>query len=199
MSQPITLYGFETSNNMKVRVALGFKGIAYEFKTIDPGERDEIMRLSGQSLTPMLVHGDVVLSDSGAILRYLDANFLDTPRLFGSSREEQWAIEDWELFGRGELAQPMMTVVHTRISGGEISEELERSCQAEFSRALTKLTARLGDHDWLHGDSMTAADITVAPVLFRIRAANFFEFPAGNKVLDNYVERVMAFDRPAQN
>ena len=61
-------------------VALGLKGIPYRFQAIDPQERAEVVRLSKQPLTPVLQHGDVVLSDSAAILRYLDANF-DGPRL----------------------------------------------------------------------------------------------------------------------
>ena len=35
MTAPLHLHGFETSNNMKVRVALGYKGLDYEEK--EPG------------------------------------------------------------------------------------------------------------------------------------------------------------------
>ena len=66
MKPELTILGFETSNNIKVRVALGFKEIPYEFRTIDPADRSEIVRLSGQHLTPVLVHGDRVLFDSAA-------------------------------------------------------------------------------------------------------------------------------------
>ena len=48
---------------MKVRVALGYKGIAHEFRSIDPADRDGVVRLSGQHLTPVLVHGETVLFD----------------------------------------------------------------------------------------------------------------------------------------
>ena len=89
MSSPLVIHGFETSNNFKVRVALGYKGIPYEFRTIDPSDRDEIHRLTGQFLTPVLQHGDVVLFDSAAILRYLEANFRDTPRIYGRSHAEE--------------------------------------------------------------------------------------------------------------
>ncbi len=41
------------------------------------------MRISGQHLTPVIEHGEVVLFDSAAILRYLDAAFRETPPLFG--------------------------------------------------------------------------------------------------------------------
>ena len=41
----VVIHGFETSNNFKVRVALGFKGIDYRFETIDPSDRGEIVRI----------------------------------------------------------------------------------------------------------------------------------------------------------
>ena len=82
MSDQIVVHGFETSNNFKVRVALGFKGIDYRFETIDPADRAGLVELSGQPFSPVMTHGDLVIFDSGAIMRYLEANFQDTPPLF---------------------------------------------------------------------------------------------------------------------
>jgi glutathione S-transferase len=194
MVSQVVVYGFETSNNLKVRVALGYKGIRYEFRTIDPAERSEIVRISGQHLTPVLVHRDRVLFDSAAILRYLDANFPGEPRLFGRSRDEQWAIEDWEQFARHDLAGPMMEVVHTRISGGQVDEEMHARCQAAFDVAVTRLAERMAGREWLVEERLSAADITAAAVLFRIRGAALFTFPAGSEGLQPFIERVMAFD-----
>ena len=41
MSTDVVVHGFETSNNMKVRVALGYKGIPYQFRTIQPQDRED--------------------------------------------------------------------------------------------------------------------------------------------------------------
>jgi len=190
----LIVYGFETSNNMKVRVALGYKQIPYAFRTIDPADRSEIVRLSGQHLTPVLVHGDRVLFDSAAILRYLDANFPETPKLFGASRDEQWAIEDWELFARTELAGPMMEVVHHRVAGGTVDDAMQTRCAAAFAAAVIRIIEHMKDREWMVGDRMTAADITAGAVLARIRRAGLFELPAGAEAITPWVERVMAFD-----
>ena len=64
----IVVYGFDTSNNIKVRVGLGYKGLDYEFRRIEPGDREEIVRVSGQHLTPVLAHGETVLFDSARLL-----------------------------------------------------------------------------------------------------------------------------------
>ena len=194
MSPEVVIYGFETSNNIKVRVALGFKGIPYEFRSIDPGERDEILRISGQSLTPVMVHGDRVLFDSAAIMRYLDANFPETPKLFWGNRSEEWEIEDWEFFARFELAGPMMEVLHRRATGGTVNAVMLERCTETFGQATTVLAHRLEGRQWLVGDRMSAADVTAAAVLRRVQNVNMFVFPPAADSLSMWMENVLSFD-----
>ena len=87
MSKPLELYQIGGSpNNVRVRIALGFKGLAYDTWDLPmetgqfPFDRSRLVELSGQPRTPVLKHGEVVIFDSGGILRYLEANFRDTPR-----------------------------------------------------------------------------------------------------------------------
>ncbi len=194
MSGSVHVHGFETSNNMKVRIGLTHKGIPFEFHTIEPRERREIVRLSGQFLTPVLEHGDRVLFDSAAILRYLESNFPDTPRLFGSSVSEQWEIEDWELFARATLAGPMMEVVHRRVTGNPLDDQGMQRCTAEFGAAARKLQDRLQGKEWLVGEKLSAADVTAAPVIHRIRASELLPLPDDFDIVLAWVDRVMALD-----
>ena len=195
MMPEVIIYGFETSNNIKVRVALGFKDIPYTFHTIDPADREEILRLSGQRLTPILVHGDRVLFDSAAILRYLEANFRGRPPLFGTSLAEQWAIEDLELFARHTLAAPMMEMVHHRVSGGVVDDAMQVRCAAAFMEAAGQLMSKLARREWLVGGSMSAADVTAAAVMYRIRQAKLFDPPPGVEEIRKWEDQVTAFDR----
>jgi len=199
MSTGIVIYGFETSNNMKVRVALGFKGLPYEFKSIEPADRTEILQLSGQHLTPVLTHGDTVLFDSAAILRYLDANFKDTPQLFGATHAEQWAIEDEEFFARTALAGPLMEIVHHRVTGGTVDDAMQTRCIEAFQDAALALAGKLDGREWLVGDRMTAADISAAAVMYRVRLAKMFPIPAAADAIDDWIDKVMAYDRYLQN
>ena len=194
MSTDVVVHGFETSNNMKVRVALGYKGIPYQFHTIEPNDRQEIVKISGQYLTPVLVHGDRVVFDSAAILRYLDAGFPATPRLFGRSHAEQWKIEDWELFARTQLAGPMMDVVHRRLYGETVDDATLDRCATAFVEATTKMAGRMEGREWLVGDAMSAADITAAAVMFRVRTAELFPVPPAAEAIWTWVDKVMRFD-----
>jgi len=195
MTDELAIHGFDTSNNFKVRIALGYKKIPYTYHKIDPADRSGILRISGQHLTPVMVHGDRVLFDSAAILRYLDANFPATPKLYGKSFQDQWAIEDLETFARFTLASPMTSIVHHRKSGGTVDEAMQSRAQAAFSAAATELAERLGGRPWLVGDAMTAADITAAAVIFRVRAAKMFTMPELSDNLWKWVDKVTAFDQ----
>ena len=188
----IIIYGFETSNNIKVRLALEYKGLPYEFRTIEPTDRKELVRVSGQFLTPTMVDGKVVLFDSGAILRYLDANYPKTPKLFGNSHSQQWEIEDWERFGRGPLAESMMSLVHARVTGKEITSSMQKNAAAGFGDAIRRLEERLDGRRWIVGEEMTAADITCAAVIYRIRSSGILPWPAGFPHVDALADRVMA-------
>ena len=193
MDDHVTIYGFETSNNLKVRMALKHKGIPFTFETIDPSDRGEIERLSGQPLTTVMVHGDRVLFDSAAILRYLDANFPATPRLFAGPREVMWEIERWEGFARRDLAAAMMRLLPLRLAGEE-DEEAAAEAQELFEEATAELEAHLSEREWLVGEEIGAADITAAPVVFRTVNAGFAKLPAGRDKTHAWMNRVMALD-----
>jgi len=188
----LVIYGFETSNNLKVLLGLAYKGIPHEFRKIDPAAREEVVRISGQFLTPVMVHGETVLFDSAAILRYLDANFPDTPKLYGRDKQEQWEIEDWERFGRTALAEPMMTVVH---GGAGVTPAVKAESEAAFAAAARRLEARLAGRSWLVGDSLTAADLTCGAVIYRIRSSGMLPWPPDCPRAEDLAARVMALRR----
>ena len=193
MPKPIVVYGFETSNNFKVRIALRYKGIPFEFRTIDPADRTVPMQLTGQPLTPVLTHGDVVMFDSAAILRYLDANFPDTPRLFGGDYDTLREIEAWEGWARTELAAPLMIMVHQRLAGRDDASERQRA-QELLEAACERLESRLSEHQWLVADRLTGADVTCAPVIYRVQVAGILPLPSEIDHTIAWMERVIEYD-----
>ncbi len=110
MSKKLKLYELPPSpNNMKVRIALGYKKLDYERLPLQfddyPGDRTEIVKVSRQPLTPVLAHGDTVIFDSGAILRYLEANFPEAPTIFSGDIDTMRKIEEWEWMARTQIAK----------------------------------------------------------------------------------------------
>ncbi|MHC4832000.1 MAG: glutathione S-transferase family protein [Planctomycetota bacterium] len=197
-------------NNVKVRIALGYKGIPYERRMVEFGDdtRDIVIKASGQPLTPAIEHGSVRLFGSAAILRYIDANFPDQgPRLFAATREGMYAIEEWEKFGRREAIQPLGMVINQMFSG-QIDDEATKKANEMMAELSGKVEEQLNKTEFLAGDSMTAADITTAPVMFyamipeavaaTLPPAAFMRerlrLPEGRDKTRAWVNKVMAYD-----
>ena len=104
----LKLYDLPPSpNNMKAHIALNYKELTWESIPIDMEDRSNLVKLSGQPFAPILVHGETVVFDSSAILRYLDANFRETRPLFSSDPNTMRKIEEWEGYCRSSIAAPV--------------------------------------------------------------------------------------------
>ena len=193
MSDAVLVYGFETSNNFKIRVALGYKNIPYEFHTIALDDRSLVIEVSGQPFTPVLVHGDVVIPDSAAILRYLDANFRDTPQLYSPDYDELRKIEEWESWGRTTLAQPLLMLVRQRRASRDDPSVVQEATLL-LASACRQLEERLCDNEWLVGNRLSAADVTCAPVMYRAGGSGMLPLPDDIDAAREWMRRVMVHD-----
>ena len=209
----ITLYNLPPSpNSMKVRIALNYKQLPFDRVDIDfeDEERATLVQVSGQPLAPVLKHGDSVVYDSRAILRYLDCNFRDTAPLLSTDRPTMRELEQEENYARGPIAAPI----------GIMFEQLfaengpdAAACQ-EASRMIHDATApyeeRLQNQQFLNGDQMTLVDVTAAPYVFYAMLPpelggpdnplhqvfiDHYELGEGRDKTREWVGRVMAYDR----
>ncbi|KAG5538557.1 hypothetical protein RHGRI_019215 [Rhododendron griersonianum] len=76
----IVLYSnWQSSCSWRVRFALNLKGLPYEYKAVDLAKGEhltpEFEKLNPLHLVPVLVDGDFVVSDSYAILMYLEEKY----------------------------------------------------------------------------------------------------------------------------
>lgn len=205
----LKLYDLAPSpNNIKVRVALGFKGLEYERIPVDPADRAELIRVSGQPLAPVLLDGETVIIDSHSILRYLDANYRDRgPRLYSEDRAEMQTIERWELAARSTLSRPVGMIFSCAFAESFNPSEIELANQF-LHEATAPIEEDLAHSDWLVADRMTGADIccaclvSIAMVGEAYAAASpvmaFFKehlaLGEGREKTRAWVERVMAWD-----
>ena len=129
----VRVYRIPFSTNVeRVALALGHKGIAVEWIDVDPADRSEVERVSGQPLVPVLDDGGTIISDSPAILDHLERRFPDPP-LYPRDpprRAEARVFVDW--FNRVWKRPPNL-----------IAAELEKP---EPDRAeIERLGARMGE------------------------------------------------------
>jgi glutathione S-transferase len=173
MAEKLKFYNLRMSpNNVKVRIALNYKGLDFEsievpVKNYPPAgdDRAEVVQISSQPLTPVLVHGDRVVFDSSSIIRYLDANFRDTSPLFSADFATMRLIEDWERFARTELGGPVSIGFQQALSEKPDPYEMQRACE-QINELTGRIEKQLNETEWLVGHRMTAADVTAAPVVF---------------------------------
>ena len=193
-------------NTQKVQLALHWKKIPFEAREIDPMDRARLVELSGQPLAPVLEHEGRVLFDSGAILRYLDANWRTEPRLFRTDRTAMRELENWELSSRTEFAEPLGIMFDQAFAKSPDAAAIARA-----NKLLAERTKRVEDvlsgREFLLADGeLSAADLTLAPriglaMIDPARAAGhpIVEFFVKNHVLDGafpntraWVARTMA-------
>lgn len=86
---------FRSSAAYRVRIALNLKGLPHEYEAInllrDEGDQHEpeYTALNPQKLVPTLVDGSLILSQSMAIIEYLDEAYPETPALLPPTTMER--------------------------------------------------------------------------------------------------------------
>jgi glutathione S-transferase len=161
---PLRLYRFPFSTNVeRVALALAHKVVEAESIWIDPADRSEVVRVSGQELVPVLVDDGRVIADSTAILEHLEERFPE-PRLYPvepARRAELRLFVDW--FNRVWKRPPNLIVAEEGKADpdrGRIAE-LER----EIAGALPLFEQLLTGRDFLFGHELSAADVAAFPFL----------------------------------
>jgi len=172
------LYRLPFSTNVeRVTLALAHKGIAVTSVEIDPGDRSEVERVSGQPLVPVLQDDGRVVADSTAILEYLEERYPQPP-LYPrepARRAEVTIFVDW--FNRVWKRWPNSI----EASAGDDESRAAMAASLELFEAL------LDGRDYLFGE-FSAADCAAFP---------FLKYGAGrNPADDELFHRILADNLP---
>lgn len=161
---PLRLYRFPFSTNVeRVALALAYKGIEVESVWVNPADRREVVRISGQELVPVLVDGDRVVADSTAILEHLEERFPEPP-LYPADparRTELRLFVDW--FNKVWKRPPNLIVDEE--AKAEPDRERIDELEAQLAGALPLFEDLLAGRDFLFGHELSAADIAAFPFL----------------------------------
>ena len=157
------LYSVPISTNVeRVTLALAHKGLGVEHVEVSYEDRAEILRVSGQELVPVLVADDEVVSDSTAILEWLEERFPDPP-LYPreqARRAEARLFVDW--FNRVWKRPP--NLITAELERDEPDLELVDRYVAELRASLDVFEALLDGRDYLLGE-FSVGDCAAFPFL----------------------------------
>ncbi len=201
------LYGyFRSSAAFRVRIALNLKGLAYEQAFIHLRKNDQrssgYLKLNPQGLVPTLVDGGHVLSQSLAIIEYLDETHAAPPLLPGDAASRARVRS---------LAQAVACDIHPidnlrvlRFLAHEMKHG-EKDVETWFNHwiklgfdGIEQTLAGDGKAGrFCHGDSPSLADICLVPQVFNAKRYPSFDlapYPTIMRIFDACMT-LEAFDR----
>ena len=151
-----------STNVERVALALGHKRLSAEWVDVDPADRTEVERLSGQPLVPVLELDGSVIVDSTAILVELE-RLQPEPPLYPADparRAEAEVFVDW--FNRVWKQPP--NELEAELGKEEPDRGRVERLGAEITGALDRFEALMSGRDYLFGD-FGVADCIAFPFL----------------------------------
>jgi glutathione S-transferase len=174
-------------NVRRVRLTAAVLGLQLEEKNLDfaKGEQKEpeFLALNSNGAVPTLVDGDFVLTESRAIMQYLASKKPESGLL---PRDEQARadVTRWQFWDSSHFSPQMETLAFQRVlkpmmgMGGPDAGKIEEAL-TNFRRFAAVLNKRLDGKQYVVGDSVTLADLTLASSLMYAKQADvpLAEFP----------------------
>lgn len=154
----------------RVQLALAVKGIEWKEIAVEPSQDvlkgTKFLTLNPRGKVPVITEGDYTLPESLAILAYIDKKH-PTPPLFGNTPEETglvWkACLDFDLYVVNDWVFRFIALSFT----GQVESQADdvRAVAQASHTDLTKFEAAVAKNGWLVGSSLSAADISIYPIL----------------------------------
>ncbi|WP_437293336.1 glutathione S-transferase family protein [Sorangium sp. So ce426] len=198
------LYEFAPTRSIRVRWALQELGVDFETVQVNlrAGEnrRPEFLKLNPAGKLPVLVDGDLVLTESVAIVLYLAEKYPEKGLLPADPRERA-KVNQWLLFAATELEQPLWRIARHKFlypedkrQPGDIPVARE-----DFKAMAAVLEKHMDQRQFVVGDRLTVADLVMAYTLDWASEAHLLDdFPQLRAYMDRMYARPHAAPRIAQ-
>lgn len=194
------LYGFGPLRSLRVLWALHELATDFEFVPVNvfagENQHPDFLRLNPTGKIPVLVDGDIVVTESAAIVLYL-AEKHSAKGLLPASLSERAQVYRWLMFTVTELEQPLWRIAkHTSLYPEEkrLPEEVALASE-EFLQMAAVMDRHLKGREFLVGDRISAADCIAA---YTLDWANEAQLLGSFRNLAAYVDRLYARSRAPQ-
>ena len=164
------LFEFPPTRSLRVRWTLQELGVPFESITVDmiKGEHQtpEFRKINPAGKLPVLIDGDLTLTESMAIVLYLGEKYLDKglmPRDLGQRAE----FYKWIMFAATELEQPLWRIARNTAVYPEnkrVPADIA-SARDDFTQAAAVLEEHMKGREFLVGNTATIADFVMSYTL----------------------------------
>ena len=190
------LFEFAPTRSIRARWTLQELGVAFEAVTVNllAGEHrhPEFLAINPAGKIPVLIDGDMVLTESIAIVVYLAEKFPDRGFIPADLGARAQAMR-WLLFATTELEQPLWRITrHTVLYPEEKRLPGEAALAREDFAAMAKVLDRhMEEKEFVVGATVTVADFVLA---YTLDWAQLLGLLDGLPRLEGYIERM--YERP---
>ncbi|CUH88776.1 Maleylpyruvate isomerase [Phaeobacter sp. CECT 5382] len=186
MSNTLRIHSFPLSGHAhRVELFASLAGIAHEVVNVDLAngaqKSDAFLALNPNGQVPVIEDGEVVISDSNAILVYLARKY--APAYLPSDPAAEAEVQKFLTLAAGDLAFGPAAARLITVFNAPFDADF---CQMIADRFLNKLEAHLEGRDYLVGATPTIADVAIYSYTAHA--------PEGNVSLEAYpnVRRLLA-------
>ncbi len=158
------LYGSRNSRSLRCAWALEEAGAPYDYQRIwmmkGEGQSPAFKAINPAGKIPVLIDGDVTLTESAAIVMYIADKFPDAA-LMPTSAAQRAEVFRWIFYVITEVEPHLWAIAQHRFALPEDKRvpALEPTCVWQLHRALHVLEKALTTRQFIAGDAFTAADI----------------------------------------
>lgn len=161
----ITLYGIPISNYYnKVKFSLLEKNIPFVEESLPPSQSDEMLSRSPLGKIPFIKTEDGYLSESQAIVEYLEDSFPENP-LYPSDAFERGKCREFIQHLELNVELIARRLYSEAIFGGKVSEETKEEVRTKVESGLTGLGRLMKLSPYAMGNSFSVADVAAWPDL----------------------------------
>lgn len=164
----LQIIGIPQSNFVRaVRMVAEEKGIEYELLATMP-HSEEINAISPTGKVPGLRHGDLQLSESQPIARYIDNHF-DGPKLVPENRREAGKVEQWISIAATDIDQLLIRnyvveyIFHKDEDGNVVRRKIDRAIK-RFPKMFSMIESALAE-GYFGSGQFSMADCFITPIL----------------------------------
>ena len=188
----LTLHHLEMSRSSRIIWLLEALGLEYELvvhkRGPDRRSPASLAAIHPLAKAPALVDGDLILTESSAVLRHIAERYGDgrfTPPLGTDAHSKH---SEWLDYTESSMMGPLMVKL-TSMMGGGLPEGADRFFSGELARALDHISEGVGSGPFLMGDQLTLADLQLSYSMALLEVVGML---AGRPALAGYWARLQA-------